>query len=116
MLFPLPGTHHGSVMLGYLTFKCFHLAGQMCCKLAEVSLGTGRAGRGTGQGLNLLHVPGFTRRGWFMQGGSSRAALPSPAETSSALSSSENPQPHSGKMKGEKIDTSGSKPSLGLSA
>ena len=113
MLFPLPGTHHG---LGYLTFKRFHLAGQMCCKLAETSVGTGRSGRGAGQGLNLLHVPGFSRRGWFTQGASSRTALPFPAEMSSALSSSENPQLHSGKMKGEKRDTSGPKPSLGLSA
>lgn len=116
MLFPLPGTHRGSLRVGYLTFKRFHLAGQMCCKLAEISVGTGRAGRGAGQGLNLLRLPGFPRRTRFTQGASPRAALPFPAETSSALPSSENPQPHSRKMKGEKIDTSGPKPPLGLSA
>lgn len=103
-------------MLGYLMFKDFHLTGQMCCKLAEISVGTGGAGRGAEDGLDLLRVPGFTRKGWFTQGACSQAALPFPAETSSALPSSENPQPHGGKMKGEKIDTSGPKPSLGLSA
>lgn len=37
-------------------------------RCAEMAAGTARAGRGAGQGLSLLRVPGFTRRGWFMQG------------------------------------------------
>lgn len=64
-LFSLPGTLHGSLMLGYLAFKCFHLTGQTCCWLSETWAGTGRAGRGVGQQLSPLHVPGCPRRdGW----------------------------------------------------
>lgn len=62
MLFPLPGIFHGSLMLGYLALKCFHLTGQTCCWLSETLVGTGRAGRGVGRQLSPLHVPGCPRR------------------------------------------------------
>lgn len=91
---------------GLLTACILLPSGQMCCNPAEMPAGTGRA---AGLGLSILHVSSFTG-GDKQKAGSSpksrghapKAACSFPAETLSAPSSSENPQPHSGKMKGKK--------------
>lgn len=99
--------------VGYLALKCFHLTGQTCCWLSESLVGTGRAGRGVGQQLSPLHVPGCPRReGWFCRAPAPELLYPSLMEC--ALPCPGNPSSHSARMKGEKIDTSGPKPSLGL--
>lgn len=72
-LFPLPGTFHGSLVLGYFAFKCFHLTGQTCCRLSETLVGW----KGSETVAEPPPCARLSKEGWFCRETAPKLLYPS---------------------------------------